>query len=143
MKNIINRYFRFCPATGRIAGRRQLRGISRLFFPFIGLAALLWILIRVIPKLARLNYPCVRTAMPLASGFIGYLAMIAVSAAAFLKSKKSIRFYPVFFIGAFAVFGISGAHLITSDREKNSSDAGKNDTVKNYPVCTEEDFGVW
>lgn len=69
---------------------------------------MVWILIRVIPKPSRLSYPCVRTAMPIASGFIGYLSMLALSTIAFLRSKKSIRYYPIFFLGSFLVCGISG-----------------------------------
>ena len=72
---------------------------------------MVWVLIRVIPKPSRLTYPCVRTAMPIASGFIGYLAMLALSGVAFFRSKKSIRYYPVFFLAAFVVFGISGSYL--------------------------------
>jgi hypothetical protein len=49
--------------------------------------------------------------MPIASGFIGYLAMLALSGVAFFRSKKSIRYYPVFFLAAFVVFGISGSYL--------------------------------
>ena len=49
--------------------------------------------------------------MPLASGFIGYMAMLALSSLAFFRSKKSIRYYPVFFLAAFVVFGISGSYL--------------------------------
>jgi hypothetical protein len=112
MKTFINKYVRFCPRTGKFLGVGRMQGASRVLFPFIGLAAMVWILIRVIPKPSRLTYPCVRTAMPIASGFIGYLAMLALSSLAFLRSKKSIRYYPVFFIAAFAVFGISGSVLV-------------------------------
>ncbi|MGD0591653.1 MAG: FlgD immunoglobulin-like domain containing protein [Bacteroidota bacterium] len=111
MKNFITKYSKFCPKTGRFIGFGKLNGLSRLLFPLIGIAAMVWILIRVIPKPSRLTYPCVRTAMPIASGFIGYLAMLALSGVAFFRSKKSIRYYPIFFIAAFVVFGISGSYL--------------------------------
>jgi hypothetical protein len=115
MKNFVKRYLQFCPKTGRFVGVGQLTGLSRLLFPLVGIAAMVWILIRVIPKPSRLTYPCVRTAMPLASGFIGYLAMLALSGVAFFRSKKSIRYYPVFFLGAFVVFGISGSYLVNNE----------------------------
>jgi hypothetical protein len=111
MENFAKRYLRFCPKTNRFIGVKQLSGFSRLLFPFLGLAAMLWILIRVVPKPSRLSYPCVRTAMPIASGFIGYLAMLLLSGVAFLRSKRPIRYYPVFFLGAFVVCGISGFAL--------------------------------
>ena len=111
MKNFNTQYLQFCPKTGRFLGFGKLNGVSRLLFPLMGIAAMVWILIRVIPKPSRITYPCVRTAMPIASGFIGYLAMLALSGVAFFRSKKSIRYYPVFFLAAFVVFGISGSYL--------------------------------
>lgn len=47
--------------------------LSRLFFPLIGLGALVWFLVRVIPKPSRATYPCQRAAFPIASGFVIYL----------------------------------------------------------------------
>ena len=61
--------------------------------------------------------------MPLASGFIGYLAMLALSTLAFLRSKKSIRYYPVFFIGAFIVFGVSGFYLLDNQEVQLTKNA--------------------
>jgi len=108
MNSFFQKFFKVCPKTGRFIGFKHVTGVSRFLLPLIGLAAMVWILIRVIPKPSRLSYPCVRTAMPIASGFIGYLAMLALSAIAFLKSKKPLRYYPVFFLGAFMVFSVSG-----------------------------------
>ncbi len=112
MNTLVTKYFRFCPKTGRFLGFGKKQGVSRILLPFIGLAAMIWILIRVIPKPSRIAYPCMRTAMPLASGFIGYLAMLGLSAAAFLRTKLSLRYFPIFFVGAFAIFGISGSYLL-------------------------------
>ncbi len=133
MKNFIYRHLRFCPKTGRFIGFKQSGIVSRLLFPLIGLAAMVWVLIRVLPKPSRLSYPCVRTAMPLASGFIGYLAMLALSTIAFFRSGKPVRYYPVFFLGAFLAFGISGFVLfengylykeveLTSDARVNANE---------------------
>jgi hypothetical protein len=71
--------------------------------------------------------------MPLASGFIGYLAMLALSGIAFFRSKKSIRYYPVFFLGAFVVFGISGFYLLDSQEVQ---------LTKNATVNPNEPIGV-
>ena len=40
----------------------------------MGFLALLWFLVRVIPKPSRAAYPCQRAAFPLASGFVLWLA---------------------------------------------------------------------
>jgi sugar lactone lactonase YvrE len=58
--------------------------------PFTGLAALIWFLIRVIPKPSRAAYPCQRLAFPIASGFIVWLMGLAASAVAFHKAKRSL-----------------------------------------------------
>jgi len=58
--------------------------------PFTGLAALIWFLVRVIPKPSRAAYPCQRLAFPLASGFIVWLVGLAGSAIAFHKAKRHL-----------------------------------------------------
>jgi len=58
-------------------------------FPIIGLASLIWFLIRVVPKPSRATYPCQRAAFPLASGFIIWIFGLGVSTAAFRKARHS------------------------------------------------------
>ncbi len=57
-------------------------------YPFIGLAALVWFLVRVLPKPSRATYPCQRVAFPLATGFVTWLLGITGSAIAFRKAKR-------------------------------------------------------
>jgi hypothetical protein len=67
-----------------------VRFLKCWFLPFTGLAALIWFLIRVIPKPSRASYPCQRLAFPIASGFIVWLTALAGSAIAFHKAKHSL-----------------------------------------------------
>ncbi|HLP16912.1 MAG TPA: FlgD immunoglobulin-like domain containing protein [Bacteroidota bacterium] len=108
MNALFQKFFKVCPKTGRIRKIIVPEGFYKLLMPIVGLAAMIWILIRVIPKPSRLSYPCMRTAMPLASGFIGYLAMVGISAIAFFRSKRPLYYYPVFFLGAFLICSVSG-----------------------------------
>jgi hypothetical protein len=62
--------------------------IKKLLFPFIGLAALIWFLIRVIPKPSRVNYPCVRASMPLAASFVLYVMSLTSTMVVFKKARK-------------------------------------------------------
>ncbi len=81
---------RVCPKTGKpIEHKSRLRWLSWLF-PITGLLALIWFLIRVIPKPSRATYPCQRVAFPLASGFVVWLLALAGSAAAYRKAKRSL-----------------------------------------------------
>ena len=59
-------------------------------FPIGGLLALIWFLIRVIPKPSRATYPCQRAAFPLASGFVIWLAGAIGSIAAFRRAKRCL-----------------------------------------------------
>ena len=54
-----------------------------------GMAALIWFLIRVIPKPTRATYPCQRVAFPVASSFVVWLLGLFVSWRAFRRAKLS------------------------------------------------------
>ena len=62
-------------------------GWWRWLYPIVGLSALVWCLIRVIPKPTRATYPCQRVAFPLASSFVVWLSGALASAAAYRKAK--------------------------------------------------------
>jgi len=49
----------------------------------LGLAALVWFLVRVVPKPSRAAYPCQRAAFPLASAFVLWLAGVVAGGALF------------------------------------------------------------
>jgi len=65
--------------------------ISKLYFYLVGFGALIWFLIRVIPKPSRATYPCQQAAFPIASAFVVYLTGLIVSSLAFFKFKKHLR----------------------------------------------------
>ncbi len=70
--------------------RNFIRHLKWWLLPFTGMAALIWFLIRVIPKPSRAAYPCQRVAFPIASGFIVWLLGLAGSIAAFRKAKHAL-----------------------------------------------------
>ena len=73
MERIKAQFFRICPKTGRLVGLQPLKQQRVWLIPFVGLAALIWFLVRVVPKPSRAAYPCQRVAMPLAAGFLAWL----------------------------------------------------------------------
>ena len=91
MSTIRSKLFRVCPKTGRIVGVRKPQGWMRFAFPIMGFSALVWFLVRVAPKPSRAAYPCQRVAMPLASGFVLWLAGIGASSLAFRKARVHFR----------------------------------------------------
>jgi hypothetical protein len=68
-----------------------------------GLAALLWFLVRVIPKPSRAAYPCQRAAAPVASAFVVWLLGIAGAKWAFVRRHHLAR-----------RFGMAGAMVGTA-----------------------------
>jgi len=80
-----------CPCHSR--KRRDIHLVGKLirmkwFWLLTGFLALIWFLIRVIPKPSRATYPCQRAAFPLASSFLAYIFGGSVVIAAFRKAGK-------------------------------------------------------
>ena len=78
----------FCSNTCKPIHKRQKYCWLKWIFPAGGFLALLWFLLRVIPKPSRATYPCQRVVFPLASGFTIWLAGIIGSITAFRKAKR-------------------------------------------------------
>ncbi len=83
-------HLKLCPKTGKPVPPTRKHRWPLWLCPFIGLVALIWFLLRVIPKPSRATYPCQRVAFPLASGFIVWLLGFIGSAVAYHKAKRSL-----------------------------------------------------
>ena len=66
---------------------KQRNRLSWWLLLLSGFLALIWFLIRVIPKPSRAFYPCQRVAGPLASGFVAWIVGTLASAVAIRKAK--------------------------------------------------------
>lgn len=62
--------------------------LSKVSFLIMGLASLLWFLIRVIPKPSRASYPCMRATAPLMSAFILYVSGLLATIWIFRRQKQ-------------------------------------------------------
>ena len=67
-----------------------IRRVKKWSLPVTGFLALLWFLIRVIPKPSRASYPCQRIAFPFASAFVLWLVGTTASALVFKKARHLI-----------------------------------------------------
>jgi hypothetical protein len=129
---IENGLFRVCGKTGRIVGfNRQWRWFNWLL-PGIGLVALVWYLVRVIPKPSRANYPCQRAAVPLALGGLGYFLSLFGLLAAFRHARSYARQNRLA-LAAFCIGGGVAAGLIVI--RQNEADArAANFDYPNAPI---------
>jgi len=75
---LVMKQFTVCPKTGRITGIDKEKKALWLWI-IIGLASVIWVLIRVVPKPSRATYPCQKVAQPIAASFIGWLLGLAGS----------------------------------------------------------------
>jgi len=77
--SFFEQFVKRCPKTGSIVGVRRTSYWGATLLPLIGLAALIWFLVRVVPKPSRAAYPCQRLAAGISSGFVAYLLGALVS----------------------------------------------------------------
>ncbi|MFH1196076.1 MAG: FlgD immunoglobulin-like domain containing protein [bacterium] len=91
--------------------------IAKLLFPIIGFVALVWFLIRVIPKPSRATYPCMRAAYPIASGFVIYIIGLAASVFAFQKFRANLKVSRYWIASVFFIIALTGGvFLIQSEK---------------------------
>jgi len=81
----------FCPKCSKYSRGKKKCYWVRWILPITGLSALIWFLIRVMPKPSRATYPCQRVAMPLASGFVAWLLGLVVFVTAFKKARQLLK----------------------------------------------------
>jgi sugar lactone lactonase YvrE len=125
-----------CPKTGKIIEESHKSRWFWWFLPFTGLFALIWFLIRVIPKPSRATYPCQRVAFPIASGFIVWILGLAGSAVAYRKAKLAFARarYVVAAIAIIASVAFIWAAL--SNTDLRTVFAADDPTPANAPVGT-------
>ncbi len=62
-----------------------------LILPITGMLALIWFLIRVVPKPSRATYPCQRLVAPIAGGFVLWLTGLIGSTLAYRKALRLLH----------------------------------------------------
>lgn len=91
--------FTVCPKTGKITGIELAKRKSLWLWIFVGLASVIWVLIRVVPKPSRAVYPCQRVAQPLAASFIAWLLGLAGSTL-FIRRARNLFHKRRYLVGA-------------------------------------------
>jgi Secretion system C-terminal sorting domain/Domain of unknown function (DUF362) len=108
--------------------------VPRFLFPVTGVLALVWFLIRVIPKPSRASYPCMRVAYPIASTFVLYLSGLAATAFALDRMKiywRNSRYWAM--AGFFVIALITGFISFQADQPPVFANSSSLDTA-NVPI---------
>jgi len=89
-------FFKICSKSGRIVGVNKKNVLLKIFFPLFCFAALIWFLIRVIPKPSRINYPCQQVVGPIAITTLTYIGSLTGIALLPRKAKSLIHNHKYF-----------------------------------------------
>lgn len=90
------------------------RRFSILFFPLLGLTAVIWFMVRVLPKPSRASYPCQRIAAGVGGGFLLYLLGGLGVLPLLHKLKYKFAKHRAIFIAGLAVMLVLGGALLAS-----------------------------
>lgn len=132
-KLFFKKFVKVCPKTGRIRKFINPGGIYTILLPIVGLIALLWIIVRVVPKPSRIQYPCMQVATPLASGFLAYFSILLISLLAFFKTKKKVFLSPYLIGFTLLLTGFTGTYLINEQRGEADVVLPNSEHVTNAP----------
>jgi hypothetical protein len=121
-----------CPKTGKFPALRPKGRWLIWLFPFTGFVALIWFLVRVLPKPSRATYPCQRVAFPLASGFVIWLLGLAGSVSALRKAKRYRTQARYLLYAVFVAVSVGFVWLALSSTEKKMALAAEQ--TPNEPI---------
>ena len=112
--------------------------LTRLVIPVLGIAALVWMLIRIIPKPSRAEYPCMKVAAPIASGFVAYIVSVIIAVFSFKKARDYFHNskYVLASILAFAALAAGSFTFLRTDTESVARTLGDSLFVPTDPPNT-------
>ena len=114
-----------CGKTGRVVGLNRNYRWAKWLFPVVGLVALVWYLVRVVPKPSRATYPCQQVGAPIAFGGIAYLFSFFGLITAFRKTRKFMYLHRYAAAGVCLLIGLFCAAVV---RDMNEANAFAEDT---------------
>ncbi|MFZ0828319.1 MAG: hypothetical protein WAO02_12940 [Verrucomicrobiia bacterium] len=114
-----------CGKTGRVVGCNRNHRWAGWLLPVASLAALVWYLLRVIPKPARAAYPCQLAGAPIAFGGVAYCLSLLGLVTAFRKTRKFLRQHRYAAAGICLLTGLVCSAVV---RNMNEASARAEDT---------------
>lgn len=116
--------------------QKAARVVKPLLFPLVATLAILWFLIRVIPKPSRAAYPCQRAAAGIGGGFLLYLAAMIVPAALLRRWQGRVSRWrvPILAVSAAVLMAVALPTLVSQDRPDTAGDAFTPADLPNQPL---------
>jgi len=88
----------------------KIKGLKGVWFHIVGIACLIWFIIRVLPAPHRYQYPCQQISISIALGYVTFWSIIFYGFTTYLKKVKTKTFavLPSILVVFLLVFSISG-----------------------------------
>jgi hypothetical protein len=107
----------------------------RTGFFLLGLASLIWFLVRVIPKPSRVGYPCIKASAPIAASFVTYILGLGTFTFLMRKATKNLKKskYLVGFI--FVILGlVAGTVTVVNNTSTIRAESLQGPQASNEPI---------
>jgi hypothetical protein len=116
----------------------KMHGWKGIWFHIAGIIAIVWFLIRVVPKPQRAQYPCQQVAMSISLGYIAFWSILLTGLVVWLRTAKTkfAKTLPTMFVGSLLIFSITGAVFATNYFQNQQPTATSWDPIPKQPMGT-------
>ena len=114
----------------------HLHGWKGIWFHVAGIIAIIWFLVRVVPKPQRAQYPCQQVAMSISLGYIAFWGILFTGFVVWMRKAKTrfTKTVPSLLAGCVVVCTITGAVFATGYFQGNESAAAAWDPIPKQPM---------
>ena len=114
---------------------KKICDVKGIWFHLIGIIAILWFLIRVVPAPHRSRYPCQQISISIALGYIAFWGAVFSGLTLWLRHAKwkTTKVAPVVFVVFILLLSISGISFAFNQINTNNT-GSKWDPVPNVPI---------
>ncbi len=115
-----------------------MTGWKGIWFHIAGIIAIIWFLVRVVPKPQRAQYPCQQVAMSISLGYIAFWSILFTGLVVWLRTAKTrfTKTIPTIATGFIVVFTITGAVFATNYFQSEQPSAVSWDPIPKDPMGT-------
>jgi hypothetical protein len=114
----------------------KMRGWKGLWFHLAGIIAILWFLIRVVPKPQRAQYPCQQVTMSISLGYLAFWGVLFTGLVVWMRNAKTKfgKTTPMLLASFVVLFTITGAVFATNYFQAPQSAAAAWDPIPKQPM---------